>query len=458
MTDLEHTLRTALARGDLFASAALADWLAEAGRGDQSALVQSQAAALAEFIKLQEPIFRHQRLSTMSDGDPHRGEVDRALADAWSRFRERWEDELRRHLGEEPNSPHQFLRLSVDAALPSEIHQRDALVARARQIRDRSSENWFADLPDPFGEADPRTRFLELHIAAARQPVGSRERRDLEGAADELLAQHAEEWSQHSPVREVRFGDAVGDGVAGFSLSLRRVGLEHLPRLLDSGMLLALRGLVLWDPTITDDDLLPLAEVSCVLESLENLDLSYTEISDEGLAHLAGLRSLREVCLSCTGIRGGGLIHLVGLTELRALDLSLTGTALSPNLLDQFPDLESLNLRNTEVTGAALRPLARMAKLRDLDLAVTEVGDDVFEYLQNARNLRTLNLSYTLGTPAGLVTLARCDALSDDLFILSPSYDGTLGDYRRQLRNPPDPSALESPEDLTGLPPPDREV
>ena len=51
------------------------------------------------------------------------------------------------------------------------------------------------------------------------------------------------------------------------------------------------------------------------------LNLSSTEITDEGLMHLKGLTNLRGLDLWRTQITDAGLLHLKGLTKLQNLDL-----------------------------------------------------------------------------------------------------------------------------------------
>lgn len=60
------------------------------------------------------------------------------------------------------------------------------------------------------------------------------------------------------------------------------------------------------------------------LAGLEELDLSNTGVTDDGLSALAGLTSLRKVSLTGCAVDGSGLAHVQGLPALKELDL--TGT------------------------------------------------------------------------------------------------------------------------------------
>ncbi len=54
------------------------------------------------------------------------------------------------------------------------------------------------------------------------------------------------------------------------------------------------------------------------LDSLERLDLSFTKVSDQGLAYLSGMRNLRDLTLSNT-ITDAVLARLPGIASLREL-------------------------------------------------------------------------------------------------------------------------------------------
>jgi len=57
---------------------------------------------------------------------------------------------------------------------------------------------------------------------------------------------------------------------------------------------------------------------------LEILDLTGTQITDDGLRDLASLSKLRQLWLGQTAVTDAGLEHLKGLTNLEMLDVSGT--------------------------------------------------------------------------------------------------------------------------------------
>ena len=70
------------------------------------------------------------------------------------------------------------------------------------------------------------------------------------------------------------------------------------------------------------------------LDKLDNLELRDAPITDAGLEQLAGLENLDRLILSGTGITDAGLVHLEGLTNLDTLDV--TGTKVTEDAAEEF--------------------------------------------------------------------------------------------------------------------------
>src|SRR4051794_33515351 len=93
---------------------------------------------------------------------------------------------------------------------------------------------------------------------------------------------------------------------------------------------------------LTDDDLGKLA----ALPSLQKITLAHTKISDSGLAHLRPLRNVRYLnCYYCDYITDAGIAYL-----------------------KDWENLETLIVRGSEVTSRVFEHLAKMKKLRMLDV------------------------------------------------------------------------------------------
>ncbi|HUE72758.1 MAG TPA: hypothetical protein VMP01_17870 [Pirellulaceae bacterium] len=104
------------------------------------------------------------------------------------------------------------------------------------------------------------------------------------------------------------------------------------------------------------------------LENLEDLDLSYCEVTSQDIAPLGVLERLR----------------ILNLTETQVGDLRFAATLKS---------LETLSLYDTEVTGEDLAPLVPLKKLHSLDLGYAPVGMEGLEYLRQIKQLKWLCIS-----------------------------------------------------------------
>jgi hypothetical protein len=191
----------------------------------------------------------------------------------------------------------------------------------------------------------------------------------------------------------------------------RHAGLQHLDlsftQLTDAG-LARLKGFVL----------------------LRQLDLEGCEqLTDAGLAHLAGLTALQQLTLEgCAKIGDAGLAHLVGLTALQQLNLRWCTRVTDAGLahLSRCTDLRHLHLWNTRLTDAGLAALAAFPALQQLDLEGTAVTDAGLAHLRRLPALQNLDLSLCTRitddglTPLGALTslqrvnLGGCAQITDD--------------------------------------------
>jgi len=121
------------------------------------------------------------------------------------------------------------------------------------------------------------------------------------------------------------------------------------------------------------------------LTKLEEVSLSFAQVTDAGLAHLEGLTSLEVLELTGTQVSDAGLQHLRRLTRLRAL--SLEGTQLTDSGLEHLKGLTRLrflNLCRTRVTDAGLEDLKTLTRLANLYLFETHVTEEGIKKLQKA--------------------------------------------------------------------------
>jgi hypothetical protein len=139
------------------------------------------------------------------------------------------------------------------------------------------------------------------------------------------------------------------------------------------------------------------------LPQLSSLDLSFTDVTDDGLAHLKVLTSLSELNLMHTRITDSGLAHLKGLSNLSHLRLGDGFIAAGFRVEESLKPLFDL----PPITDAGLAHLEGLTNLSELDLSATEITDAGLVHLKALANLRSVDLRGTHITNAGAQELQR---------------------------------------------------
>ena len=150
------------------------------------------------------------------------------------------------------------------------------------------------------------------------------------------------------------------------------------------------------------------------MPNLVALTLDYTAISDEGLVHISEMKQLVSLSLSRTKITDRGLAALRELDQLTRLDLSVTdiGDA-GVKQLRGLTQLEELNLGVTQITSASLQYVEEMSNLSELGIRKTKVDDAGLKHLVGLINLSELSVGQTNVTDAGLKHLVGLTNLSE---------------------------------------------
>lgn len=145
--------------------------------------------------------------------------------------------------------------------------------------------------------------------------------------------------------------------------------------------------------------------------TLVKIDLHRTEVADEDLAILAAIESLRELDLRLTKITDAGVRHLGGLTRL-----------------------ETLNLFRTNVTDEGLAMLTGLRALRTLLIGGTGVTDEGLESLRGFDHLRKLSVFDTAVSDGGIPFLGSLPSL--EILLIGKSKITEAGAAELQRRNP----------------------
>lgn len=187
------------------------------------------------------------------------------------------------------------------------------------------------------------------------------------------------------------------------------------------------------------------------VSSLESLNVISTKLNDEGIARLAGLKKLKTLRFTNNGkLSDAGLATLAGLKHLEAFSFvgtgmkghafasfdgwdrlarcSFRGSSIDDeglkNICEQFPNLESISLAHAKFTDAGAVYLAKLKKLKGLEIGSRNATPDCLKHLADLP-LEYLQLGDGLDAPAGIaavrgisslrrLTLTNCKMLSDE--------------------------------------------
>ncbi|XP_029003667.1 uncharacterized protein si:ch73-173p19.1 isoform X2 [Betta splendens] len=156
--------------------------------------------------------------------------------------------------------------------------------------------------------------------------------------------------------------------------------------------------------SVNDSGLSFLSALSLLLE----LDLTdYTQVTDQGVQHLATMTRLKKLSLSNTQVTDAGLPSLRGLQELQ--DLCLDRTAVTSRgvaaLITCLPHLQVLGLASTRVGDTVVRRgVVLCSQLLKLNLSRTRITDHGLKFLK-PMHLAQVNLDGTGVTLMGIASL-----------------------------------------------------
>jgi hypothetical protein len=163
-----------------------------------------------------------------------------------------------------------------------------------------------------------------------------------------------------------------------------------------------LEQLSLWGTPVSDDEMVYVE----LLKRLRFLNLSGTNVTDRGIARLAGIPSLEELILGDTFYYdGSGDLSLTNARNYRRVrGIRLTDKSLSK--IKALPNLRLLNLRGTAVSDAGLAHLKDARGLRHINLVETTITDRGLAYLYQRLPLEEVELvdmlpmlGHAIGTP-----------------------------------------------------------
>ncbi len=144
------------------------------------------------------------------------------------------------------------------------------------------------------------------------------------------------------------------------------------------------------------------------MTQLRSLDMTGTDVGDEGLVQLAKLTNLEELLLSYARFNDKGFAPLAALTKLRKFEAVHTrfGKESVP-VLAKLTTLEDVNLDYTAIDDESIKALSALTNLRELRVDTGKITDASIPAFSTLKNLRYLNLYHTLITENGYNDLKK---------------------------------------------------
>lgn len=169
------------------------------------------------------------------------------------------------------------------------------------------------------------------------------------------------------------------------------------------------------------------AEIARAAPRLRRLWLFRSAVTDAAFPHVATLAELESLHLAGTRISASALVEVARLKKLRVLELDDTDVGdAGLEAIKGMPALAEVSYKDMRGVGA--RGMAALASLRRLDtlhLAFAEV-DDSLEKLAASRSLRQLTLLRATVTDARAASIAKIKSLRVLALSYTPITDGAL--------------------------------
>jgi len=141
------------------------------------------------------------------------------------------------------------------------------------------------------------------------------------------------------------------------------------------------------------------------------------KVGDMGLKHLAKAQGLRKLAvISAEEVTNAGVADLAGCRNLRSVTLhnsQITDEGLG--VLAQLPELYELDITGSRISDDGLRVLMRSKSLRVLDVSQTQVTDRGLGYIRDWRGLEVLEIR---GARVSLASLAELKRQRPDLAVV----------------------------------------
>jgi Leucine-rich repeat (LRR) protein len=146
--------------------------------------------------------------------------------------------------------------------------------------------------------------------------------------------------------------------------------------------------------------------------NISYLNLSDSNITDEGMAILKDAKSVETLFLTGTKISDAGLEPLTGLSGLIILHLPDTITDEGFKFVGEITTLKTLSAERCKITDVGMAHLVNMSELQWLKMNHTAISDKGLDAIKDLTTLHTLELMNTKITDKGLLFLSGLSKLN----------------------------------------------
>src|SRR5262249_6332048 len=145
------------------------------------------------------------------------------------------------------------------------------------------------------------------------------------------------------------------------------------------------------------------------------INLKLTNVRDEGVKHLAGIKTIRNMRLIKTKVTDAGVAHLKEHPAIEFLDLQDVNTCGNASLetAATLPKLKKLRVYGPQYNDAGMEHVGKIKNLASLSMEQTGVGDAGLEKIAGLTELKELLMYGTQISDAGLNKLTGLSKLTE---------------------------------------------
>lgn len=132
---------------------------------------------------------------------------------------------------------------------------------------------------------------------------------------------------------------------------------------------------------------------------LENLDISCTDITNEGMVGIGNLKHLKYLVASCLGLGDMSMTYIASLSKLQSLEISSLRSITDQGLcsLSSLVRLKRLDISScVAITDTAMSHVKKLVSLEELKINYNYISDVGLGHLVSLQKLKLLECDFTM--------------------------------------------------------------